>query len=91
LELTLKFLNLSKTPLGTWDALTPLEAVDYTSPPEDVSTQDKRPKTPSKAADKTPWPKLRIFFQNPPMNYFKGGRLRLQLELKANSKNFQPC
>jgi hypothetical protein len=37
-----KILNLSKTPLETWDALTPLEAVDCTSLPEDVSTQDRR-------------------------------------------------
>ena len=31
-----KILNLSNKPLETWDALTPLEAVDYTTPPEDV-------------------------------------------------------
>jgi hypothetical protein len=31
-----KIFNLSKTPLETWDALTLLEAVDCTSPPEDV-------------------------------------------------------
>jgi hypothetical protein len=46
--------NLSKTPLGTcWDALTPLEAVDCTSPPEDVSTQDRRSMPSSEAPDKT--------------------------------------
>jgi hypothetical protein len=28
-----KIFTLSKTPLETWDALTPLEAVDCTSPP----------------------------------------------------------
>jgi hypothetical protein len=49
LELTLKFLNLSKTPLETWNALTPLEAVDCTSLPEDASTQDERKITSSKA------------------------------------------
>jgi hypothetical protein len=59
-----KIFHLSKTPLGTWDALTPPEVVDCTSPSEDVSSQDERPKTPSKAPDKTPWPKLRVF-QNP--------------------------
>jgi hypothetical protein len=32
-----KVFNLSKTPLGTcWDAFTPLEAVDYATPSEDV-------------------------------------------------------
>ena len=29
-------LNLSNTPLETWDAPTPLEAMDYTTPSEDV-------------------------------------------------------
>ena len=32
-------LNLSNTPLETWDALTPLEAVDYTTPSEDVDSR----------------------------------------------------
>jgi hypothetical protein len=44
-----KNLNLSKTPLGIWDALTSLEAVDCTSLPEDASTQDERKITSSKA------------------------------------------
>ena len=44
-----KILNLFKTPLETWEELTPLEAVDCTSLPEDASTQDERKITSSKA------------------------------------------
>ena len=42
-------LNLSNTPLETWDALTPLEAVDYTTPSKMLS-QDERSMTSPKSA-----------------------------------------
>jgi hypothetical protein len=50
--------------LGNWDELTPLEAVDCTSLPEDASTQDERKITSSKAPIRA-WPKLRVF--KPPL------------------------
>jgi hypothetical protein len=72
-------LNLSNTPLEMWDALTPLEAVDYSTPAEDVQIQ--RSMASPKSARQDPWPKLTVFNAPSPMNNFKGGRLRLPLNL----------
>jgi hypothetical protein len=58
LELTLTFLTFLKTPMGTWDALTPLGAVDYTTPSEDVQLKTGDQWLLQKSARQDLWLKL---------------------------------
>ena len=58
-----KFLNLSNKPLETWDALTPLEAMDYTTHSEDVFDSRREINASFESADKTVAEAL--IFKNP--------------------------